>query len=98
MLAAGASWFGRRESGSLVRRVSRGGFRLAAKELTFAQTELGTQVIEFVLQFGDPCTSTLMHTLPVAGLLAKFEVFSEQRADVAAWRRRGRVRTLDRSG
>ena len=41
LLAAGAGWFGGGEDGSLIRRVSRGGFRLAAKELAFTQPELG---------------------------------------------------------
>ena len=97
LLAAGAWWFGGVEDGSLVRRMSRGGFRLAAKELAFTEAQLGAQVFDFVLEFGDPCASTLMHTLPVTGLLAEFEVFSEQRADIAAWQR-GRQRALDRRG
>jgi hypothetical protein len=63
--------------------VGRGRFRLAAKELAFAQAELGAQVFEFGLEFGEALASELMHTLPVTGLLAEFEIFSEQGADVA---------------
>src|SRR5262245_48185909 len=39
-----------------------------------------------------------MHAFPVTGLLAEFEVFGEQRADVAVWRRRGRRGALERRG
>ena len=95
LLAARPRWFAGREDRGWVRHVGGGGFGLAAKELAFTQTELGAQVFEFVLEFGDPCASALMHTLPVTGLLAEFEVFREQRADVAAWQR-GRQRALDR--
>jgi hypothetical protein len=84
LLAAGTWWFGGRENGSLVRRMSRGGFRLAAKELAFAQAELGAQEFEFGLEFSDAGASALMHALPIAGLLAEFEIFGEQRAVVAA--------------
>src|SRR5215204_6870729 len=84
VLAAGPRWFAGWENSGLVRRVGGSGFGLAAKELAFAQPELGTQVFEFGLEFGDACASALMHTLPVTGLLAEFEAFREQRADVAA--------------
>ena len=77
--------------------MSRGGFRLAAKELAFAQAELGPQEFEFGLEFDDTGAGALMHALPVTGLLAEFEIFGEQRTDVAAWRR-GRVGAVDRSG
>lgn len=86
LLAAGAWRFGGRENGSLVRRVGWGGFRLAAKELAFAQSELGAQVLEFGLEFREADAGPLMHALPVTGLLAEFEVFGAQRARVAAWR------------
>ena len=88
LLAAGAWWFGGREKGRLVRWVGRGGFRFAAKELAFAQAELGADVFQFGLEFGKAGASALMHALPVTGLLAQFEVFGEQRAEVA-WRRKG---------
>lgn len=94
LLAAGAGWFGGGEDGSLIRRVSRGGFRLAAKELAFTQPELGTDVFEFGLKFRETGASALMHGLPVTGLLAEFEVFGEQRAGIAAWQWE-RVCTLD---
>ena len=94
LLAAGAWWFGGREKGSLVRRVRRGRLRLTAKELAFAQTELGADVFQFGLEFGKAGASALMHALPVTGLLAEFEVFGEQRAGVTAWQC-GRMRTLD---
>src|SRR5579871_1976374 len=96
LLAAGAwgSGGGRR----LVRGVCGGGFRLAAKELAFTQAELGTHLLEFGLEFGEAGASALMHALPVAGLLAEFEVFGKQRASVAAWRRGGKGATLDRRG
>ena len=55
-------------------------------------------MFEFVLEFGEACASALMHALPVTGLLAEFEVFGEQRADIAAWRWRGRMPALDRRG
>ena len=90
-LAAGAGWFGAGEDGSLIRRVSRCGFRLAAKELAFTQPELGTDVFEFGLKFRETGASALMHGLPVTGLLAEFEVFGEQRAGVAAWQWEGCV-------
>ena len=80
LLAAGAWGFGGGEDGRLIGRMGGGGFRLAAKELAFAQAELGAQEFEFNLEFGDACASALMHTLPVTGLLAEFEVFREQRA------------------
>jgi hypothetical protein len=86
LLAAGAWRFGGRENGSLVRRVGRGGFRLAAKELAFAQAELGAQVFEFGLEFREAGAGPLMHALPVTGLLAEFEIVGVQRARVAAWR------------
>jgi hypothetical protein len=35
-----------------------------------------------------------MHALPVTGLLAEFEVFGKERADIAAWQRGGRGRAL----
>ena len=79
--------------------VGRGRFRLAAKELAFAQAELGTPEFEFGLEFNDAGASALMHALPVTGLLAEFEIFGEQRAEVAEWRRRrGRMRAIDRRG
>src|SRR5262249_26367662 len=56
-----------------------------AKELAFAQAELGADVFEFGLKFREARASALMHGLPVTGLLAEFEVFGEQRAGVAAW-------------
>jgi hypothetical protein len=96
-LATGAWWFGVGADGSLVWWVGWGGFRLTAKELAFTEAQLGAQVFDFLLEFGDPCASTWMHTLPVTRLLAEFEVFSEQRADSAAWQR-GRQRALDRRG
>src|SRR5271166_3481985 len=83
LLAAGPRGFGGRGKRSLVGRVGGGGFRLAAKELAFAQAELGAQLFQFSLEFGEAGASALMHTLPVAGLLAEFEVFSKQRAEVA---------------
>ena len=85
LLAAGAGWFGGGEGSSLIRRVRRGGFGLTAKELAFAQAELGADVFEFGLKFREASASALMHGLPVTGLLAEFEVFGEQRAGVAAW-------------
>src|SRR5271163_3768664 len=94
LLAAGAGWFGGGEDGSLIGRVSRGRFRLAPKELSFPQTELGADLFEFGLKFREPGASALMHGLPVPGLLAEFEVFGEQRAGVATWQC-GKVRTLD---
>src|SRR5579859_2667170 len=94
LLAAGAGWFGGGKDGSLVRRVSRGGFRLAAKELAFTQPELGADVFEFVLKFCQTGASALMHGLPVTSLLAELEVFGEQRAGVAAWQGE-RVCTLE---
>src|SRR5271170_3577775 len=94
LLAAGAWWFGGGEDSSLVRRMSWGGFRLAAKELAFAQAKLGADVFEFGLKFRETGASALMHGLPVTGLLAEFEVFGEQRAGIAAWQWGG-VRTLD---
>src|SRR5262245_24069378 len=98
LLATGAWWLGRRANGSLVWRVGGGRFCLAAKELAFAQAELGTQLLQFGLEFGEAGASALMHALPVTGLLAKFEVFGEQRAAVTAWGRSGRRRALDRWG
>src|SRR5271166_5099912 len=97
LLAAGPRGFGGRGGGSLVGRVGGGGFRLAAKELAFAQAELSTQLFQFSLEFGEAGASALMHALPVAGLLAEFEVFSKQRADVAA-RQGGRERARARRG
>src|SRR5579864_8010076 len=96
LLAAGAWWFRGRENGRLVRWVGRGEFRLAAKELAFAQAELGADVFQFGLEFGKAGASALMHALPVTGLLAEFEVLGEQRAELAAWQRRGRRCVLDR--
>lgn len=93
LLAAGAWWFGDGEDGSLVRRMSWGGFRLAAKELAFAQAKLGADVFEFGLKFRKTGASALMHGLPITGLLAEFEVFGEQWTGVAAWQC-ARVRTL----
>jgi hypothetical protein len=98
LLTAGTWRFGSGENGSLVRRVGRGRFRLAAKELAFAQTELGAQLFEFGLEFGEAGASALMHGLPVTGLLTEFEVLGEERADIAAWQRRGRRRALNRRG
>ena len=40
-------------------------------------------MFEFGLEFGEAGASALMHGLPVTGLLAEFEVFGEQRAEVA---------------
>jgi hypothetical protein len=85
LLAAGAWWFGLGADGSLVGRVGWGGFRLAAKELAFTQAELGAQVFEFGLEFGEACASALMHAFPVTGLLAELKVLGEERADLAAW-------------
>ena len=68
----------------MVRRVGWGGFRLTAKELAFAQAELGVQVFDVGLEFAEAGASALMHGLPVTSLLAEFEVFGEQRADIAA--------------
>jgi hypothetical protein len=96
LLAAGAWWFGGVENGSLVWRVGWGGFRFAAKELAFTQAKLGTQVFEFGLEFGETRACSLMHGLPVTGLLAEFEVLGEERAGIAAWQRRGRRRALNR--
>ena len=75
-----------------------GRFCLAAKELAFTQAELGTQLLQFGLEFAETGASALMHALPVTGLLAKFEVFGEQRAAVAAWCRSGRRPARDRWG
>ena len=97
LLTAGTWRFGGREDGRRVGWVSWGGFRLAAKELAFAQAESGAQEFDFGLEFADTGAGALMHALPVTGLLAQFEVFGEQRTDVAAWRR-GRVGAVDRSG
>src|SRR5271167_2756517 len=97
LLAAGAWWFGGVEDGSLVRRMSRGGFRLAAKELAFAQAKLGADVFKFGLKFRETGASAMMHGLPVTGLLAELKVFGEQRAGVAGWQC-GRLRTLDLQG
>ena len=94
MLAAGAWWFAGWEDRGLVRRLGWGGFRLAAKELAFAQAELSTQVFEFALEFGESCASALMHGLPVTGLLAEFEVLGAERAGLARWPRRGRRHAL----
>src|SRR5262249_59377601 len=98
LLAAGARGRGRwgARGRGLVRRVGRGVFRLAAKESAFAQAELGAHLLQFGLEFGDAGAGALVHALPGAGLLAEFEVLGEQRADVAARRRGGRGRTLDR--
>jgi hypothetical protein len=96
LLTAGTWRFGGGEDGSLVRRVGRGRFCLAAKELTLAQAELGADVFEFGLEFGEARASALMHALPVTGLLAEFEVFSEERTGFAAWQRRGRRGALNR--
>ena len=60
-----------------------GRFRLAAKELAFAQPELGAQVFEFRLEFGETRARALMHGLPVTGLLAKFAVLGKERAGMA---------------
>src|SRR5580658_10084411 len=98
LLTAGTWRFGGGEDGRRVWWVGRGRFRLAAKELAFAQAKLGTQEFEFGLEFKDAGASALMHALPVTGLLAEFEIFGEQRAEVAAWRRRGRMRAIDRRG
>jgi hypothetical protein len=57
---------------------------------------LGADLLEFGLEFGEAGGSALMHALPVAGLLAEFEVFGKQRADVAAWRRGGQGAAVDR--
>ena len=97
LLTAGARGFGGWGASRLVWRVCRGGFRLAAKELAFPQAKLGADVFEFGLKFRETGASALMHGLPVTGLLAEIEVFSKQRAGVAAWRC-GRVRTLDLRG
>jgi hypothetical protein len=78
--------------------VCRGGFRLAAKELAFTQAELGARLLQFGLEFGEAGASALMHALPVAGLLAEFEVFGKQRADIAARWRGGKGPALDRRG
>jgi hypothetical protein len=85
LLAAGPWWFRGGEDGSLVWRMGWGRFRLAAKELAFTQSELGADVFEFGLEFGEAGAGALMQALPVASLLAEFEVFGEQRAGVAAW-------------
>ena len=85
LLATRAWWLGDGADGSLVRRVGWGGFRLAAKELAFTQAELSADVFQFGLEFGKAGASALMHALPVTGLLAEFEIFSEQRADLAVW-------------
>jgi hypothetical protein len=98
LLAAGTRWFAGCENRGLVWGVSWGGFRLAAKELAFAQAELGAQGFEFGLEFGEACASTLMHGLPVTGLLAEFEVLGEERADLAAWQRCGRRHALNGKG
>ena len=84
LLTAGTWRFGGGEDSRLVGWMGRGRFRLTAKELAFAQAELGAQEFEFGLEFSDAGASALMHALPVAGLLAEFEIFGEQRADVAA--------------
>ena len=97
LLAAAAGWFRGGEDGSLIRRVSRGGFRLAAEKLAFTQPELGTDVFEFGLKFRETGASALRPGLPVTGLLAEFEVFGEQRAGIAAWQWE-RVRTRDLRG
>jgi hypothetical protein len=65
--------------------------------LALTQAELGADVFEFGLEFRETSASTLMHGLPVTGLLAEFEVFGEKRARVAAWQC-GRERTLDLRG
>jgi|SRR6266404_5494512 len=98
LLTAGTWRFGRGDDGRRVWWVGRGRLRLAAKKLAFAQAELGAQEFEFGLQFGDAGASALMHALPVTGLLAEFEIFDEQWAEVAAWPRRGRLRVIDRRG
>src|SRR4051812_10387120 len=98
LLTTGTRWLGWCGDRSLVWRVCRGGFCLAAKELAFTQAELGTQVLQFGLKFGEAGASALMHALPVAGLLAEFEVFGEQRADIAAWWRGGKRAVLVRRG
>ena len=41
------------DTGSLVGRVGGGRFRLAAKELAFAEAELGPQLLDFGLEFGE---------------------------------------------
>jgi len=94
LLAAEARWLERGVDGSLVWPV--GGFGLAAKELALAQTELGAQVFEFVLEFGEACASALMHGLPVRGLLAEFEVLGAERAGIAGRQRRGSRHALQR--
>jgi hypothetical protein len=73
-----------------------GGFGLAAKERACTQAKLGAPLLEFGLEFGEAGASALLPALPVAGLLAEFEVFGKQRAGVAAWRRGGKGATLDR--
>ena len=77
-LLTARTWrFGSGEDGSLVWRVGRGRFRLAAKELAIAQAELSAQVFEFGLKFGEACASALMQGFPVTGLLAEFKIFGE---------------------
>ena len=53
LLATGAWGLGGRDTGSLVGRVGGGRFRLAAKELAFAEAELGPQLLDFGLEFGE---------------------------------------------
>ena len=62
-------------------------FGLAAEELAFAQAELGAELFELGLEFGDALGGAVVHALPVAGLLSQFEVFGEQGAASAAQRK-----------
>src|SRR5262249_52370891 len=96
LLATGAWWLGRRANGSLVWRVGGGRFRLAAKELAFAQAELGTQLLKFGLEFGEAGASPVRHGVRITGLLEKVEGVGEQRAAVTGWGRSGRRRAPDR--
>jgi len=76
--------------GGLVKRLGRGAFGFASKELAFAQAELSLQLIDLGLKFGETEASALVHAPPVPRLLAEFEVFGDQRTDVQLGRWRGR--------
>src|SRR5262249_37346912 len=90
LLATRAAWWGvvacRRRSG-------RGaGLGPAAKELLLAESQLGTERFDLLLEKGLALNGAIMHGLPVAGLSPGLKLVGQARADGTGAVREGRCR------
>jgi hypothetical protein len=81
LLAAPSAGRRGRVRGGWNRGGSGAGLGLRAEELLLAETELGAELFDLLLEEGLPLHGAVVHGLPVAGLTPGLELHGEARAD-----------------